>query len=314
MDPCSPNININNARTAIRANMGVPKIFAKNLSRKQICNAFRSCQSAKTLPPMEIDIFDGYIYLIDSKSPLKAKHYHTVFERGTKSEVVSVAKKLGLVELDKSKKELVANIVALLDSLGIKEPIKALKIPKEAKTLTMNNFNLNRPANGNMNVNVNLNKPNGNMNMNMNLNKPNGNVNLNLNKPNGLGLPNTNKGTMPAAAVFTTQNEGSKGFTPGRPLPKGRLPNGVNKSGTVSGSSTMKTKERNKGEIMKRLNKIKEQLGVFSNVKNKPQPQPQPQPQKVSKPNGSVTGSTATVQHFYMGGAAPSSVAGSSAV
>jgi hypothetical protein len=261
---------------------------------------------------MEIDIFDGYIYLIDSKSPLKAKHYHTVFERGTKSEVVSVAKKLGLVELDKSKKELVANIVALLESLGIKEPIKALKIPKEAETLTMNNFNFNRPTNGNMNMNLNLNRP---ANGNMNLNKPNGNMNmnLNLNKPNGLGLPNTNKGTMPAAAVFTTQNEGSKGFTPGRPLPKGRLPNAVNKAGTVlrpsvSGSTTMKTKSLNKGEIIKRLNKIKDQLGVFSNVKNKPQPQ------KVSKPNGSVTGSTATVQHFYMGGAAPSSVAGSSAV
>jgi len=308
MDPCSPNININNARTAIRANMGVPKSFAKNLSRKQICNAFRSCQSAKTLPPMEIDIFDGYIYLIDSKSPLKAKHYHTVFERGTKSDVVSVAKKLGLVELDKSKKELVANIVALLESLGIKEPIKALKIPKETETLTMNNFNFNRP---NVNMNLNLNRPKNKMNLN--LNRPNVNMNLNLNRPNGLGLPNTNKGTMPAAAVFTTQNEGSKGFTPGRPLPKGRLPNAVNKAGTVlrpsvSGSTTMKTKSLNKGEIIKRLNKIKDQLGVFSNVKNKPQPQ------KVSKPNGSVTGSTATVQHFYMGGAAPSSVAGSSAV
>ena len=308
MDPCSPNININNARTAIRANMGVPKSFAKNLSRKQICNAFRSCQSAKTLPPMEIDIFDGYIYLIDSKSPLKAKHYHTVFERGTKSDVVSVAKKLGLVELDKSKKELVANIVALLESLGIKEPIKALKIPKETETLTMNNFNLNRP---NVNMNLNLNRPKNKMNLN--LNRPNVNMNLNINRPNGLGLPNTNKGTMPAAAVFTTQNEGSKGFTPGRPLPKGRLPNAVNKAGTVlrpsvSGSTTMKTKSLNKGEIIKRLNKIKDQLGVFSNVKNKPQPQ------KVSKPNGSVTGSTATVQHFYMGGAAPSSVAGSSAV
>ena len=308
MDPCSPNININNARTAIRANMGVPKSFAKNLSRKQICNAFRSCQSAKTLPPMEIDIFDGYIYLIDSKSPLKAKHYHTVFERGTKSDVVSVAKKLGLVELDKSKKELVANIVALLESLGIKEPIKALKIPKETETLNMNNFNFNR---SNVNMNLNLNRPKNKMNLN--LNRPNVNMNLNINRPNGLGLPNTNKGTMPAAAVFTTQNEGSKGFTPGRPLPKGRLPNAVNKAGTVlrpsvSGSTTMKTKSLNKGEIMKRLNKIKDQLGVFSNVKNKPQPQ------KVSKPNGSVTGSTATVQHFYMGGAAPSSVAGSSAV
>jgi len=327
MDPCVTNTNINNARSVLRSQLGVPKRYAKNFSRKQICEAFKRCKSAKTVPPMEIDIYDGYIYMIDSDSPLKAKHYHIIFEKGTKKEVISVAKKLGLVELEKTKKELIANIVNLLENLNIKEPIKSMKVPTiknnginiSSVGMGMNLPNRNNASNVGMgmglpnrnnapNVGMGMGLPNRNnapnAGMGMGLpnrnNAPNAGMGMGLpnrnNAPNagmGMGLPNRNKGSMPNAAMFTRQNEGTQGFRPGRPVPKGKMPNAVNKSGIVSG----KTSSTNKRNLIKQLSEIKNQLGVFSSV------------QKPIKPVGSVGSTAGYTQHFHFS-APPSTFSG----
>lgn len=311
MDPCIPSTNINNARSVLRSQLGVPKLYAKNFSRKRICEAFKRCKNAKTLPPMEIDIYDGYIYMIDSESPLKAKHYHIIFEKGTKKEVILVAKKLGLIDLEKTKKELIANIINLLENLNIKEPIKSMKVPKiknnginisSAGTLPeMNNGNRN---NGNRNFGGLPEMNNGNRNLGGLPGMNNGNRNLggrlpgmNNGRPNvGMGVPTQNRGFMPNAATFNRQNEGTQGFKPGRPVPKGKMPSAVNSGGAIVSG----TKSLNKSNLVKRLNKIKDELGVFSIA---------PAPTK----NATATKSTGTVQHFYLGGppSTPSSFAGS---
>ena len=315
MDPCTTNTNINNARARIRSELGVPKAYAKNFSRKQICDAFKRCKAAKTFPPMSIDIFDGYIYLIDSESPLRAKHYHIVFEKGTKDEVVSVAKKLGLVELEVSKKELIANITKALEDMNIKEPIKAMKLPKGVNgpnSLGNGNLPLNIPNNmGNGNLPMNLgNAPNlgnnlPNLGNNRPMNLPNLGKNRPMNLPNlgkvnkpGKGLPNGNMNkNMPGMARFSKENEGTAGFKPGKPKPRG-VPAGINSTGsriTPTGSFGFDTS--NKKGLLKRLNKIKEEIGgvMYTNnsrartLNQKPTPSKQP------------TGSASTIQHFYMG-------------
>ena len=312
MDPCITSTNVNNARLMLRSKLGVPKRYAKNFSRKRICEAFKRCKNAKTLPPMEIDIYDGYIYMIDSESPLKAKHYHIIFEKGTKKEVILVAKKLGLIDLEKTKKELIANIVNLLENLNIKEPIKSMKVPK----IKNNGINISSVGtlpvmnNGNRNLGEFPGMNNGNRNL---VGLPvmnNGNRNLgglpgmNNGIPNvGMGVPTQNRGLMPNAAAFNRQNEGTQGFKPGRPVPKGKMPSAVNSGGAIVSG----TKSLNKSNLVKRLNKIKDELGVFSIA---------PAPTKnvtAPKKNATATKSTRTVQHFYLGGppSTPSSFAGS---
>jgi hypothetical protein len=325
MDPCASNIEINNARTMIRTQLGVPKSYAKNFTRKQVCDAFRRCKDARSFPPMVIDVFDGYIYMIDPDSPIGAKEYKIIFEKGTKAEVVSVAKKLGLVELDVTKIELVANIVKLLESLNIKEPIKAMKLPTVSAKNKNFNFNGNRPTLGSLgNLGNAGNRPTfgslGNAGNRPTLgslgnlgnadNRPTlGNLGNAGNRGNALGLPNANRKRMPNAVnmktqPFTRNSEGTPGFTPGKPKPKGMLPSGINSSGTkISFGGVSTTGSINKKSILKRLNKIKEDIGVFSANNGQPKPQPQPQARPQMMAPRSTTGSAGTVQHFYMGGA-----------
>jgi hypothetical protein len=285
----------------IRTELGVPKAYAKNFSRKQICDAFKRCKNAKTFPPMSIDIFDGYIYLIDSESPLRAKHYHIVFEKGTKDEVVSIAKKLGLVELEVSKKELIANITKALEDLNIKEPIKAMKLPKGVN-------GPNSLGNGNLPLNIPNNTGNGYLPMNLGnapMNAPNLENNRPMNLPNlgnvkkpGMGLPNGNMNkNMPGMARFSKENEGTAGFKPGKPKPRG-VPAGINSTGSrITPTGTFGFGISNKKGLLKRLNKIKEEIGSMMYTNNsrartlnqKPTPSKQP------------TGSASTIQHFYMG-------------
>ena len=310
MDPCTSNIDINNARTMIRTQMGVPKSYAKNFTRKQVCDVFRRCKDAKSFPPMVIDVFDGYIYMIDPYSPIRAKEYKIIFENGSKTEVLSVAKKLGLIELEVSKSELVANIVKLLESLNIKEPIKAMKLPIVSAKNKNIGLNGNRPnANGIMGNLGNLgNRPNAN-GITGNLgNRPNtkgifGNLG---NRPNARGIFGKlgNYKKIPNAITtryppFTKNSEGTPGFTPGKPKPKG-VPYGTNSVGTkISFGGVSTTGSINKKSLLKRLNKIKEDIGFF--YLNKAQTQ-MVAPSQAPR---STTGSAGTVQYFYMGGGPP---------
>jgi hypothetical protein len=73
---------------------------------------------------MEYRMFKDKVYLIDPMSPLSIKDFLALLKGGDLDEVVVVAKKLKLVTDSVSKKELTSNIIKILKSLGISEPIE----------------------------------------------------------------------------------------------------------------------------------------------------------------------------------------------
>jgi hypothetical protein len=325
MDPCITNTNINNARSAIRSQLGVPKSYAKNFTRKQICAAIKRCKNPNSFPPMKIDISGQYIYLIDPDSPLNADEYSILFEGGKKPEIIKVAKKLGLVELDTTINELKANIVNLLEDLKLREPIKAMKTPQLVKNTNNRGNNLafgNNLALGNNNNNrgnnllVGNNNNRGN-NLLVGNNNNRGNrlalgINNN-NKPPGTGFSFNGGALAPTVSKqipigskneFSTQSESVSGFKPGRPKPSGSLPSG-------SGIKMPISKNVNTKYLKKRIDNIKDQLGVFSSL-NAGIPPPRGVPPSMF--GGSIAPSRQSqpvVQHFHMPGT-PSSVFGGS--
>jgi hypothetical protein len=189
MDPCVPGTDVNNLRAFIRSELGVPKGYAKNYSQKMICDAFTKCsKNASSLPPMKYSKTNGELFLIDRNSPLKAREYKLLFETGKVDDIKRIAKKLGVIDTNKNKRELKVDITEILDKLGITEPIKvpvelAEIKPRNRKNTNYKNFfnNLNRNLNrNNSNVNVNRNR---NLNRNVNRNNVNrNNVNRNVNR------------------------------------------------------------------------------------------------------------------------------------
>lgn len=306
MDPCITNTNINNARSAIRSQLGVPKSYAKNFTRKQICAAIKRCKNPNSFPPMKIDISGQYIYLIDPDSPLNADEYSILFEGGKKPEIIKVAKKLGLVELDTTINELKANIVNLLEDLKLREPIKAMKIPQVVK-------NTNNLAFGNnLAPGINNNRGN-NLLMGNNNNRGNSLALGNNNKQPGAGFSFNGGALAPTVSKqipigskneFSTQSEGVSGFKPGRPKPSGSLPSG-------SGIKMPISKNVNTKSLKKRIDNIKNQLGIFSSLNAGVQPKGV----TPSKFGGSMAPSRQSqpmVQHFHMPGT-PSVFGGSTA-
>ena len=262
MDPCNPNLNINNARSALRSNMGVPKTYAKNFSKKMICNAFKKCTRTNVFPPMDMKIVDGYVYLIDSNSPLTARQYRLLFETGKKDDIVKIAKKLGVVELSKPIAELKADIISILGNMDILEPIKAMKVEKK-KEIQMTNGNL-------FNGNSNNNKMNGNL-FNGGNNKTNGNLfNGGNNKMNGNLFNGNNKMN---GNLFNSNNK-TNGNRPGKPIVKAPTARGnYNSNGAFNslrnfvktpkvGLKTSST-GTNVDKLMNELENIKNQLGVL---------------------------------------------------
>ena len=248
MDPCNPEINVNNARLALRRNMGVPKAYAKNFSRKAICDAFKKCKGSNVFPPMEMKIVDGYVYLIDSNSPLTAKEYRKLFETGKKEDTVAIAKKLGVVELDRPKNELMKDIQSILSNMDILEPIKAMKVEKkkELEFATNNNGNKNL-FNNNSNKNKNL-FNNGNGNKNLFASNNNGNKNKNLfNNGNGNRKPGRPIVKAPGARINANNNGSVNNLRNFVKTPKVRGP-GSNKK-NVNVTNIMKTLEGIKNEI-----------------------------------------------------------------
>ena len=275
MDPCNPDTNLENVRSAFRTKLSVPKSVAKNYSRTDMCNAFKRCKKSSNLfPPMKMKMFNGYIYLIDSNSPLSAKEYYKLFEKGTKTDVVTIAKKLGLSYVDRSKDELMVEITSILHKMDLLEPIKAMKIQSVLnKNRNANNgFNqpqnlnqntgFNQPGNRNQNANTGLNRP---MNQNTGFNRP-------MNQNTGFNQPRNNGNTT------------GQSFVPGKPSIK--APNvylNINRNGTTnslanyskrfkfpSGNNsgvTSKSKEANNtNKILKELRGIKAQIGYIPNA------------------------------------------------
>ena len=129
---------------------------------------------------------------------------------------------------------------------------------------------------------------------------------------NGIPAPGVSRQLPGGRINFNKQEESKPGFVPGRPKPSGNLPGG---SGIKFTSSNVNSKA-----LIKRLNKIKDQLGVFSSLNSE---------RKMYTVGGKPPAPSSTTttkqpsmlqQHFHMGappstfgGSAPSSTFGGGA-
>ena len=132
---------------------------------------------------------------------------------------------------------------------------------------------------------------------------------MNAYKNNG-GLPGPviSRQTPGGTMGFNQRSESVPGFTPGRPRPSGTLPGGT-------GVKYTNTSTVNSKPLIKRLNNIKDQLGVFSNLNYNPGV---PRSMFVGSNTsqfgyaGSQQPKQPVVQHFHVSGGAPSSIGSAS--
>lgn len=274
MDQCNPEANINNLRSRLRTNLGVPKKYAKNFNKGRICNAFTQCKKSTVVPPMKIVKYSEHVYMIDRKSPLTARDFSHLLENGKKPDYIRIAKKLKLVvNKDMTKTLLKTNIVDVLEKKNICEPLKLFKyVSKKNKNFSNVNNNLENFSNTNIN---------GNFSTNNNISTNNlGNFSTNNNlSTNNLGNIGTNNSSMNLGNnTFNLQNESESGFSPG--APKIRAPNvrqNMNNNGVLNNFSNFvktpkpsltnnsKNSKKNFKGLFKELDSIKNSLGVFKN-------------------------------------------------
>lgn len=125
MDPCVPRNNAGaDARSYARVKLGVPPKYAKKMSAKQVCAAAKACKSTNIMPPMDYRVYKGKGYLIDPETPLSIQDYIAVFKQGDLTKIKKIAGNLGLVPASLSKRELITNIVEVLKSFNLAEPIE----------------------------------------------------------------------------------------------------------------------------------------------------------------------------------------------
>ena len=121
MDPCVPGTSLEDARASARAKLGVPAKYAAKMSVESICKAFKFCKKTNIMPPMDYRRLEDKVYLIDPKSPLSIQEFTVVLGTG---DLTRIAKKLGLMTNDISRSELKSNIIKILQTLNISEPIE----------------------------------------------------------------------------------------------------------------------------------------------------------------------------------------------
>ena len=124
MDPCVPGISLADARSFARVKLGVPGKYASKMSALQICKAARACKRTNIMPPMEYHAVNGKMYLLDPKSPISIKDFLSLLGNGSDDAIKKIARELELVTEYISKKELKSNIIEMLQSLKISEPIE----------------------------------------------------------------------------------------------------------------------------------------------------------------------------------------------
>ena len=124
MDPCVPGISLANARAHARIKLGVPSKYANKMSVAGICKAAKQCKTTNIMPPMEYRQFKGKMYLIDPKSPLSIKDFVLLLGKGSTDDIKRIAKLIGLVTNSVTKSELKSNIIKILQTLNISEPIE----------------------------------------------------------------------------------------------------------------------------------------------------------------------------------------------
>ena len=141
-DPCNPSSDLSNLRLRLKTNFLLPKSYSANYNHQNICNVFKYCKNATSLPPMKFVTTDGELYLIDRFSPLSAHDYKIVFGSGKKQDVARVAKKLGIIDTNMPKLSMRGSIVKMLRKMGINEPIKVpITMKAQAKKGAINSVN-----------------------------------------------------------------------------------------------------------------------------------------------------------------------------
>jgi hypothetical protein len=142
MDPCVPGISLANARAHARIKLGVPSKYANKMSVAGICKAAKQCKTTNIMPPMEYRQFKGKMYLIDPKSPLSIKDFVLLLGKGSTDDIKRISKSIGLVTNSVTKSELKSNIIKILQTLNISEPIE-IPVKQVRNKVPLNNMSGN---------------------------------------------------------------------------------------------------------------------------------------------------------------------------
>ena len=187
MDVCDPGQDMKNIRKLVLVHTG-KKI---KLSRDEVCDIFRSAKLGK-LPLPPLGITRDKRYLMDAKSQMTQSDYEVLFSSSSVStEIKRLARKVGLINTDKSISELKTAIGRRLRGMKVREPVMLTGGARTIKPIssTYNNVKnngentTNRNVNGNAkNININGNAKNINVNGNTKNRNVNGNAkNINVN-------------------------------------------------------------------------------------------------------------------------------------
>jgi hypothetical protein len=195
MNACDPNADLGQLRNFVKQNTGITVA----LNKAQLCKVYRDVQDEKwVLPPMVLN--SDRTWLLDRKSPLDAKEYERLLDsKTTKSQVTSLAKKIGAPIPDKATKaEVIGSIYSKLKELDILEPIQIAKVRRRVVAPTkgvsnvvdtekMVNINLLENEGETPPKNVNL-GPNTNNNLNVGVTPRKNNINLGPKTNNNLNV------------------------------------------------------------------------------------------------------------------------------
>ena len=139
-DPCLPGVTLSEARSIARIKLGVPDQYAKKMSVAQVCKAMNARSTTHVVPPMNYrkHLKTGKTYLIDPESPLTVNDFVVLLgtKGATQRDIARIAKKVKLSTDCLSKRELVVNIIHVLETLNISEPIElpVSRLKKRAPT------------------------------------------------------------------------------------------------------------------------------------------------------------------------------------
>jgi hypothetical protein len=224
MDVCDPDAKTKNIRKLIKLHTG----HAVNVSRERMCDITREAKKGN-LPMPPLVLTRDKRFLLDSKSPLTQKDYETLYKSNTTSaDVKRLAKKVGLVNTDKTIADLKDAIGRRLASTSVREPIllpgsRAVSAPKSENFFANENRNTvqNENRNNENRNNENQNRANINSARRNNGDRPNGNVV----KPNG-NRPKSVKNTIRNRHRDRIKDFGENRREPNRREPNRREPNG----------------------------------------------------------------------------------------
>ena len=186
MDVCDPDAKTKNIRKLIKLHTG----RTVDVPRERMCDITREADKGN-LPMPPLVLTRDKRFLLDPKSPLTQKDYETLYKSNVTSAVVKrLAKKVGLVNTDKTISELKDAIGRRLASTSVREPI-LLPGTRMVSTSRSPNLFANTVRNQNRNENQNQNQ-----NQDQNQNQ-NGNQDRNQDRNRNINSARRNNGARP---------------------------------------------------------------------------------------------------------------------